>query len=146
MEPQDKKITQEIRVDGKSQYLLRMDGKELFFFDTERLAKLAVDSMAAKMFENLKKDNLHVFRQDMDEGKKTILSTQTIGRVWNGPINHVHTIDYVEVKHAILIKGRMDLTMSMISDGLPPVPSPSVIAGLAGNYTEEDDSSSDDEE
>ena len=103
------KITPEVRMDAKILFLIRMDGEEMAFADSSKDALLIVDSLAAAEQKRLEGDWTKVFRQDLNDGQKVIISTQALGYSYNGGINKAVTIDFISVGHAFLIKGRHEL-------------------------------------
>lgn len=111
------KITSEVRMDDRILYLVRVDKEEMAFVDTEREAQLVVDSIAAAESKRLENDWVQVFRQDLDGGRKVIISTQALGIILNGSITKVCTIDFIPVGRVVLTKGRLTLTDSMINVG-----------------------------
>jgi len=129
-------ITPEVSMDRKILYLVRIDKEEMAFVESEREAQLVVDSIAAAESKRLESKWVKVFRQDLEDGQKVVLSTQSLGYAINGSINKACTIDYIPVGHAVLVKGRLALTASMIStpseSSAPiPVPIPAVLERLA---------------
>ncbi len=145
-------ITPEVTVDDKILYLIRMDKEEMIFVNTEHEAQLVIDSIAAAESKRLKDKWTKVFRQDLEIEQKIVLSTQALGVMMNGAITKVCTIDYIPVGHAILTKGRLALTASMIStEELVLIPLPAVLERLCKSETEdvkeksEEDDKSDDE-
>lgn len=98
------KITPEVNMTEKLFYLIRIDGEEAAIVDTYDNVKLVIDSLAASEENRLKKEGYSdVFRQDLENGHKVIISTQ--GR-WFGAMHSKVQIDYKPVGEAILIKGR----------------------------------------
>ena len=102
-------LTPEVTMESKTLYLVRVDGEELAFVDSEDEAKLVVDSVAASEQKRLENDWTKVFRQDLDEGCSVAILTQSLGFFVNGGIVRAVYIDYTSVGHAILTKGRHEL-------------------------------------
>lgn len=102
------KITSEVELDDKILFLVRIDGKEACFVDDESQAKLAVDSFAAFEQRRLSTSDFKVFRRDLENGRISTISTQSIGYIMNGPITKFVTIDYIPVGHALIINGRLE--------------------------------------
>lgn len=113
-------ITPEVASDSKILYLIRIDGEETAFVDTEEEAILVVDSLAADEQKKLESDNVKVYREDLNKGKKVVLSTQEMGLFFNGSIQVAQVIDFVAVCHAILIKNRLDVSSKIPTP--PPAP------------------------
>ena len=105
----DIKVTPEVRLDSTVLYLIRVNGEEMAFAESADEANLIVDSTAAFEQRRLENDWTTVFRQDLDEGRKVVISTQSLGYAMNGSIYKVSTIDYVSVSHAYLVRGRHEL-------------------------------------
>jgi hypothetical protein len=103
------KITPEVRMDSKVLFLIRVDGEEMAFSDSSREALLIVDSTAAAEQKRLECEWVKVFREDINNGQKVIISTQTLGYLTNGCINKAAVIDFIPVGHAYLVKGRHEL-------------------------------------
>jgi len=103
------KITPEVRMDSKVLFLIRMDGEEMAFSDSSKEALLIVDSIAAAEQKRLEDEWTKVFRQDLNEGQKVIISTQSLGYVANGGIYKAVAIDFIPVGHSYLVKGRHEL-------------------------------------
>ena len=140
------KITPEVRMDNKYQYLIRIDEEEMAFADSPKEALLIVDSVAAAEQKRLEDEWTKVFRQDLDEGRKVVISTQSLGYIANGSIYKAVTIDFVTVGHAFLVKGRHELNQE--EDSIPEVPSvpvPDILQMLAKENAEEDEESEEEE-
>lgn len=127
------KITPEVNMDERVFYLIRMDKEEMAFVDTEREALLVVDSIAAVESKRYKDDWTKVFRQDLDDGRKVIISTQSLGVVINGTVTKTCEIDFIPVGHATLTKGRLTLAESMIlsKETTSPIPLPDALERLS---------------
>ena len=142
------KITPEVRMDSKYQYLIRIDGEEMAFADSSKEALLIVDSVAAAEQKRLETEWTKVFRQDLDDGRKVVISTQALGYVANGSITKAVTIDFVTVGHAFLVKGRHELNQDDEESvpEPPSVPVPDILQMLAKENAEEDEESDTEEE
>ncbi len=100
----DIKLTPEGYMDSKILFLIRINGEELAYVDTEKDAKSMIDSIATVEQKSLENEWVKVFRQDVNDGRKTIISTQSIGRLVNGNVTASVTIDYIPVGHAYIVK------------------------------------------
>lgn len=121
-------ITPEIKMDTVLSYLIRSNGTELFNVDTEHEAKLAIDSIAATETKRLTNEWVKVFKEELNDGKKIILSTQSLGRVFNGVMTQESVIDYIPIGHAVLVKGRHELLDKILNIPVPPpMPDESVL-------------------
>ena len=135
------KITPEVRMDSKVLFLIRMDGEEMAFADSSKEALLIVDSIAAAEQKRLEDEWTKVFREDLNEGHKVVISTQTLGYAVNGGIYKAVTIDLIPVGHAFLVKGRHELPLDREEEPVPEapiVPVPDVLQLLAKENVEED--------
>ena len=100
--------TPEVKITQETSYLIRINGAETFFAETEDDCKLIIDSIAAENVRKLQDDWVKVFRLDAIDGKKITISTQALGRMVDGAIYDVMTIDFVPVHHAKLLRGRLE--------------------------------------
>jgi len=101
-----KKLTPELLMSEEMLYLIRVDGVELAFVNSEHIAKLAIDSLAASEVNKLENDTTKVYRRDQKDGKKINISTQSVGVILNGKVTTVKRIDYIPIKRAVLLHGR----------------------------------------
>lgn len=103
------KITPEVEMTENKIYLVRIneydeEGKqEAAFVDSLENVKLVIDSIAASEEKRLRVNNTEVFRQDLDNGKRVVISTR--GK-WLGGMHPKTEIDFIEVGEAVLIRGR----------------------------------------
>lgn len=125
------KITPEVRSTDNIQYLIRIDGTELAFVETERDAILVVDSLAAEEARRLTDDWTKVYREDLNGGRKVILSTQALGRVMNGSIVPKEEIDCIAVGHVVLVRGRHERAEEADLNETPSVPLPELLEKIA---------------
>lgn len=96
-------------VTPETMFLIRMNGKETFFAETEDDSKLIIDSIAAKEIKKLQEDEwTKVFRVDSPDGTKITVSTQALGRVVDGSIYEVLCLDFISVVKVKLLKGRLE--------------------------------------
>jgi hypothetical protein len=101
-------ITPEVVTDGRMAYLIRVNQEEMCLVHTEEDAKLVIDSVAADEVRRMTNDYTKVYRQDLEEGKRVILSTQSLGTFVNGRIRQVEDIDYIQIGYVSLLKGRLE--------------------------------------
>lgn len=123
-------ITPEISIDSTTFYLIRIDKEEMCFVNTEKEAKLAVDSIGASEVKRMEKEGVKIYREDLNDGKKVVISSQTLGTIYNGSIIQEEEIDYVPVSHAVLTKGRHELR-STTPPPPPPPPSENLFRAIA---------------
>lgn len=109
----DVKITPEIMMDSSLLYLIRVNKKEVMFFNSEEQAILGVDSLAAQLAKELQSPTVEVYRKDFQEGNKTILSVKELGSFYNSGVYKVKEIDYIPVGHGNIIKGRHELNINL---------------------------------
>jgi hypothetical protein len=102
-----KVLTPEVTLENYSEYLVRLNGKELVFTTNETEAVAIVDSVANFECAKLRNDSTEVFRQDLENGKRVKISSKTLGRMWNGSVQDISTIDFVSVPKASHIKQRI---------------------------------------
>ena len=124
------KITPEVRSDDCIQYLIRVDGEELAFVENEKDAILVVDSLAAEETRRLTGEWTKVYREDLQGGRKVVLSTQYLGRIVNGSITPFETIDMIPVGHVVLIRGRHERSDEEDLNTSPIVPLPEFLEKL----------------
>jgi hypothetical protein len=103
------KLTPEVHMNSKVLYLVRVDKEEVCFCKTEKEAVLVIDSLAAAVQKELTDEYTKVYREDIRDGEKVILSTQTLGFLINGGIHQAKVFDYVPVSQALYVKGRHPL-------------------------------------
>jgi len=136
------KLTNDIVLQDKKVFVIRIDKEAAFFIKNEEDAKTIMDSISEHEKRRLEDEWTKVYKKT--EGEKIILSTQKLGRVYNGYIIPVMTIDYIPICEGTL------------ADKPPmyniPIPSPDVLEGIAKrrsqvvNKPEEKELSSSDEE
>lgn len=97
-------ITDEVVMDANVKYLIRIGGEEVAFVDTEKDAKLVVDSIASSEQKRLKDDWIKVFREDVEDGKKVTISIQPLGRFFNGSVQEYTVVDMIPIGHATIVK------------------------------------------
>lgn len=98
-------LTPEVEMDTRVSYLVRENGVELAIVSTEDEALYVIDSVALTEMKRIEKEfngYKKVYRENMDDGKKIVLYTQSQGRLYNGSVTPVMTLDYVGVGHAII--------------------------------------------
>ena len=134
------KITPEVRMDDKVLYLIRVDGEEMAFTNSSKEALLIVDSLAAAEQKRLGNEWTKVFRQDLNEGQKVVISTQSLGYAINGGIYKAVTIDFIPVGHSYLVKGRHELPQENDTLESGSVPVPDILQLLAKEHAEEEES------
>lgn len=100
-------LTPEILIKDNFFYLIRCNGEEMGFCDSENSTILAIDSLAHFEQKRLEKAGKEmIYRQDTDGGKCVILSKQQYGYLFSGEISPVLTFDCVMVKQYSIIKSR----------------------------------------
>lgn len=100
------KLTPEVHMNSHVLYLVRADKEEVCFCKTEKEAVLVIDSLAAAVQKEMTDEYTKVYREDVREGEKVILSTQALGFLINGGIHQAKVFDYVPVSQALYVKGR----------------------------------------
>ncbi len=128
------RITDEVVMDSTVHFLVRLDKCELAFTDTEEKAKLIIDSLASHEQKKLEKDGgiwTKVYREDLKNGRKVVISIQQLGRLYNSYPQRESVFDYVPVGHAILKKGRLELPKPDSVPIPPPVPTPEILEKIA---------------
>ena len=95
------KITKDITLDAMFLYLIRIDRQEAVLAIDENDAKLIVNSIATREIENMQKElNVKIFRQDLDDGRKVIISKQYVGYLYNSRVHKAMIIETVPVSVA----------------------------------------------
>ena len=118
-EPSRVNLSPEVYLDEEKLYLVRQDTNELFFVNTSHQAILAIDSIAHVEQTRLEKERgerTRVFRQDFEDGKRVVISTQDKGYLYDGSIVKEIVLDYVEVSHAVIKRGRLELSVDASVD------------------------------
>jgi len=135
------KITPEVSMDSKIFYLIRFDKAEMAFCDSEEEAIIAVSSLANSEIKTLENEWTKVFRQDLEGGKKVIISTQELGNIYNGSILEKLVIDIIPVGHAFLTKGILEMPQKQVDcePVITSVPVPDILQRLAQLGNEEED-------
>ena len=77
--------------------LIRIDGENVGFADSEESSISMIDSIAAREAKRMANAWTKILREDIKEGGKVILSKQDLGRVYNGNVLPVMEIDYVKI-------------------------------------------------
>ena len=111
-------LTPEVKLDTDTLYLIRINGEELAFADTEHEAKLVVDSFGDFEQKRLTNVSTEVFRKDLDEGTKVVLTKRSLGYLYNGSMENAVVVDFVPVRRSIVTRGRHELDNSTL------IPSP----------------------
>jgi|688.fasta_scaffold03339_19 hypothetical protein len=106
------RLTPEVHMRSEILYLVRVDKEEVCFCETEKEAILVIDSLAAAVQKEMTNEFVKVYREDIRNGEKVILSTQSLGYFMNGIISPSKTFDYVPVSQAKYIKGRHEIIKS----------------------------------
>lgn len=131
MNPSHIKITDEIYMNDNKFYVIRIDGEETFVIDNEKDTRLAIDSIAAHEQVRFQTKNTKVFRQELDNGMKINICTQSLGKLVNGFVSKVMVIDCVLVGQACVKKGRHDTKSDIPTP--PPVPTPEILEEITRN-------------
>ncbi len=114
-------ITPEVNMDSRILYLIRINKEEMAFVNSEEEAKLVIDSIAAKMVEELETKSTEVYRKDSKDANKVVISKKDLGTLYNSSVYPVMEIDFLPVGHAVLTKGRHELPTAVpIPPTLPP--------------------------
>lgn len=125
------KITSEVHMNSNLLYLVRVDKEEVCFCDSEKEAILVIDSLAASVQKELTNENTKVYREDISNGEKVILSTQSLGYIMNGILHQAKVFDFVPVSQAKYIKGRHEMSTFPISNNSPDfIPFPETFQNL----------------
>jgi len=108
MTTSDLSLTPELKVYDETWCLIRKDGEELFLVKGKKEAKLAVDSLAAARQNEATDEKTKVYREDLNDGKKVIISIQALGVLYDGKIEQDTILDFVCVPIAEVLKGRLE--------------------------------------
>ena len=146
-----KNLTPEIMLDDTVLYLIRAihgtKKDEVMFVGAKNEAKLAVDSLAAERCKELEDEWTKVFRQDLDKGRKVVISTQSLGRLLpNGSITEIEVIDYIRVPHGVIQKGRHELDDSESSSSSSEEEEFDESSSSSSEESSSEESSSDDDD
>lgn len=98
-------ITKEVYSTDDYQYLIRGDREEMAFVADRAEALLIIDSLAshdAAIYE--KRPNYRVFRQDLNNGEKVVISTQKLGTLYDGAVKIKVVFDMVKIPRFTMTK------------------------------------------
>jgi len=129
-------LTPEVQVGSTLTYLIRIDGDVVGYADTEASAKLILDSFAAREVVRMTTESFKVLREDLQDGKKIVLSTQSLGWVYNSSVTPAMNLDFIVAPYLHLLKGRHALPAPSSPIPIPPPPPP---RGLGCVVIPEDD-------
>jgi hypothetical protein len=101
------KITPEVFKTSETKFLVRQNGKVLFFADEEKIAISTINSIAKEEVRKMETNSTKVFSRSIGD-KEVAIYTQSIGSVWNGAIVKAHIFDIIPVSRAIFEK-RIDI-------------------------------------
>jgi hypothetical protein len=87
---------------------VRQDGSEMFLVTNESEAVLAIDSLASAHQKELANEWTKVYREDLNDGKKVVISTRQLGRIVDGSIIVDTILDCIKVPIAHVIKPRLE--------------------------------------
>lgn len=138
------KLTPEVEAGSFILYLIRIDEEVVGYTGSEDRAKAIVDSFAAHEAEKMSDEWTKVVREDIEGGKKVILSSQALGRLYNSNILPSMKIDLIAIPSLTISKGRhsinipidlpipdtSEVTPEVTPEGTPippPRPTPDVI-------------------
>jgi len=103
----ESKVTDEVSTTGAVQYLVRCNGEAMFVIDDETQAKIALDSLAAHDAKLHEKKRTKVFREDLNDGSKIVISTQSLGKyLYNSVPVVAVTFDMIPVQVGVVTKSR----------------------------------------
>lgn len=107
MQNDSQSLTPEVIVTTSVLFLIRVDGQELALVDSEKSAKLAIDSICHAEIKRLEADkNLRTFRRDATDEKSITISTQALGTLVDGQVADYMKIDFIPVNRARVLRGR----------------------------------------
>jgi len=75
-----------------AKYIIFLNGELKGYLSDELSTKRAVSDLADKLIDELKKEGIRVFRENVDNGIK--IYTQEIGSFINGYVNLIHCINW----------------------------------------------------
>jgi hypothetical protein len=121
------KVTNELMLNERIVYLLRINKEEMMIVLTEPDAKLAIDSLAVSEENRLKKvyPNRRVFREEDERCIKVF--TQTRGAIYDGSPNMKSEIDYIPIGCGVVVGNRFPIAripdiLNEINYDIPPAP------------------------
>lgn len=88
-------VTPEICSTFDDIYLIRINEEIIGFVNNETIAIPIINSIAATEIDRLQRPTLKILRQDFQGGKEVHICTQSLGKMWNGKIKRVLTIDMI---------------------------------------------------
>ena len=112
------KLTPEIEILDECVYLVKVDGVELSFVDTEEEAIAAIDSIAADEARRFSSEKVKITREDLEEGRRVKLYRQLMGVLYNSSIEVCMDITTVKVMKNKVLGPRIS------TDAKPPIPPP----------------------
>lgn len=91
------KITRNVYNINQFMYLIRINGEEVSLTKNYEQIPLIIDSYAKQEIKNLEQEYDKVFREDFNQGTKIHISTQRLGKLYNGSVNVKTTIDFIKI-------------------------------------------------
>jgi hypothetical protein len=76
-------------------YLIRINGEIVGYVDDESKVSIIVNSLALAEIQKIEKPTTKILRQDLEENKEVHISTQSLGKMWNGKLKKIAIIDTV---------------------------------------------------
>ncbi len=137
------KLTPEVEVDSTIFYLVRIDKEVVGYTESEECAKVILDSFAAREMERMTDEWTKVTREDLQDGKKIVLSTQQLGRVYHGSMLPTMVLDFIAAPHLNLLKERLSEDPPRAPPSPPPRPSPGTLRKMMEKHTAPVDDSDD---
>lgn len=101
------KLTPEIETIEEYIYLIKVDGEELVFVQSDEEAIAAIDSIAAEEARRFSSDSVKITREDLKEGRHVKLYRQQLGYVYNSKIDVCMDVTMVRVNRCAVVHTRI---------------------------------------
>jgi len=112
------KLTPEVYITQETRYLIKLNGDEMAFSNSEKEAQIVLDSIASYEEKRLQTKYNEIYRRDHSESKVT-LSERKKGIFFDGDLQEVMVIEYTPVKYVFPTKSRFELYNSNESYVIP---------------------------
>lgn len=112
------KLTPEVYITQETKYLIKLNGDELAFSNSEKEAQIILDSIASYEEKRLQNKHNEIYRRDYSESKIT-LSEKRKGYLFDSDLHEVMLIEYTPVKYVFPTKSRFELYNSNESYVIP---------------------------
>jgi len=117
-------LTPEIKIKNDETYIIRIDGEIVGCVFNHTSAVLAIDSLVAYEVKRMTNEWTKVLREDLKDGQKVVLSTQSLGRLYNSTVTKAMEFDFIKAPTLHVVKARQSLPKPSLPIPIPPPPPP----------------------